>query len=279
MPALSLENIRNDLNNNLKSFTEIINKLNLCDADPGEEIKNILNMYLKTITTTERKTPFVITFDEAYKLYPDAHISTFKNDMEIEILKHKAPSIDAKQANIKKLDKIEDVDLQGNVLNLPVIDKLSKLPPAFYWFNGNATYAKGIYINMCTDFYVKVPFPNVLNGSEKNYKTKTIKCKHITIEECTLNRKRMSEFYRSPIKSSCFYVHKKEKFNKVGFPFRRDIEYVGNYDTLDISLKMMTHFDIKHMLMYSLSDDLIALLWYQNKFKNGRLILSSLDTF
>lgn len=55
------------------------------------------------------------------------------------------------------------------------------------------------------------------------------------------------------------------------------MESFGNHATLQNDLDVVSNYDIKHMLMYSLSDDLLSMIWYQNKFRNGELIITNLD--
>lgn len=201
-------------------------------------------------------------------------LNTFKKGLTEKISQYRDQNI----AKIKKITAIEGVDLQNNVLKLPIIDNLKNIPPMFYWYNGCRIYKQGIYICICPGFCVKVPFPNLLYGPERESKSNSVKCKYIDKRTCAANKKKISEIYNSEIKQ-CSYVHTKERFNKIGNIYRCSLERFGNHDSLDDDLKYISNFDIKHLLMYSVSDDLLAAIWYQNKFKNGDLVLSNLDIF
>lgn len=266
-----------------------------------------LDRYKKSIQELEKHFhdddhQFILSFDsiQPEQFYSKNHIQTYKKSLETQIIKHKysdilsmsAPrSIVNTNANpdaipnaipkkeVMNLSSIEDVDLQSNVLQLPVVKNIQDIQPAFYWYEGDRYYKKGIYICLCNNFYIKVPFPNVLSGNSKEYKLNSVRCKYMTAQDCQANKKKISEIHNSDIRE-CYYVHKKQKFNKVGSIFRCNIESLGNHSTLDQDLEKVTNFDIKHLLMYSLSDDLLAALWYQNKFKDGRdLVFTNLDIY
>ena len=164
----------------------------------------------------------------------------------------------------KIVKNIEDVSLQGNELNLPVVKKITDIPPMFYWYEGDNIYKKGVYVSICEGFYVKAAFPNVLTPGDTNNRLYSLKCKYENKQICEINKKKISQIHGSDIRE-CFYVHKKEKFNKISNQFRCYIEGLGNYNNLNKDL--------------NLSDDLLMMIWYQNKFNNGNLILTNLDVF
>ena len=301
---LFLEKLNTDLNKNLIAL-EIIKSETKDNVDIGMKIDtDLISIKIENITATLEKykksikeiedqyfhdddNQFVLSFDGDISMpfQQDNYISTYKSVLTSQIIKHKninkKYNHDDKNIENKRkiLNEIEGVDLQSNILNLPIISDIKSIPPAFYWYEGDKFHKKGIYICLCQGFYVKVAFPNVISGASKDHKLNSIKCKYTTIEECKQNKKKNSEIYGSEIRE-CFYVHKKECFNKVGSIFRCSIENFGNHQTLNDDLKRVQNFDIKHLLMYSLSDDLLAILWYQNKFKDGNnLVFANIGTF
>jgi hypothetical protein len=296
----------NNIKNNLKphkkeaSVGEIdalankIQKITISLAEYTRAIEELEDLYF-----CDDANQFVLSFEpkQSEPFRQQNHIDTFKKSIKSQIMKHKYSEVLFSKTSENKnktitldnaskllnetitLNKIDDVDLQENILELPIIKNIQEIPPSFYWYEGDKFYKKGIYISLCKNFFIKVPFPNVINNASKDYKLNSIRCKYVTLQECQANKKKISEIHNSTIRD-CYYVHKKEKFNKIGSQYRCVIESLGNYDTLDQDLEKTTNFDIKHLLMYSLSDDLLAALWYQNKFKDSRgLVFTNLDTF
>ncbi len=226
----------------------------------GEEL-NCVDSYKKSMTTqiTKHKYSEVLT-----RTYPQCTEPVHDKNV------HKTGTI--------TLDNIEGVDLQKNFLELPIAETLESIPPAFYWYTGDKYHKSGIYISLCKDFHIKIPFPNLINLT-KEFNSKSIKCKYETLTECQTNKKKIATIYGGEVKE-CFYVHKKEKFNKVGTPYRCAVETFGNHKLLNFDLKRVSNLDIKHLLMHSLSDDILAILWYQNKFKvRQKLVFTNLDTY
>lgn len=222
--------------------------------------------------------PFVFAFTDPIPAFScRGYFNSIKKSYLEEKNKVTNPSI-LERKNITKeyvTKKIYDVDLGDNILRLPIIEDIKSMPPSLWWYNGDKFHKKGIYTSLCDGFYVKVPFPNLVSGSES--KIKTIRCKHRTFDDCKLNR-RLS--FKGDETKKCNFVHHGEKFIKLGFWARCELERFGNHETLNQDLDIITNFDIKHILMYSLSDILLSLLWYQNKFKNSKdLLLSGLDIF
>jgi hypothetical protein len=191
-----------------------------------------------------------------------------------------APAPQKRQSRAMKwieLTEVEGVQLQGNVLRLPVVTKLTHIPPTFYWFGGDSVYKPGIYSSVCPGFYVKAAFPDVLPSYDENFKRQSLKCKYYTRELCTANKRYIAAAHDYHDVKTCNYVHKNETFIRLGTRHRCAVESVGNHKTLDADLSNLSNFDIKHMLMSSLGDDILSAIWYQNKFKNGNLVLSNLN--
>jgi hypothetical protein len=232
--------------------------------------------------TINESNQFIMSFDIDSDLYNKNFKTRFKKDLMHEINIHKLKTTVKLRSHIptetKILTRVEGVDLMGNQLNLPVINDLRDIPPAIYWYGGGMGNKPGIYTSISPGFTVRIPLPNVIGANDPSYKLNSIPCKYETRELCTEYKKRISEIHQSEIRS-CSYVHKREKFIKIGSYFRCGIESFGNYKTLNDDIKMITISDIKRILMNSLSDTLLSTLWYQNRFKNGDLILHNLDNY
>ncbi len=238
---------------------------------------------------------FIMSFegdDIQDEFKPDHYINTYKKVLRAEKIKN-GMRLDNSISKTKKICNIDGIDLQGNILDLPVVDSLKSLQPAIQWYNGDNFYQKGIYICLCKGFYVKIPFPNIpppsslSNRCSKDNefsspspsKEKTLKCKYITRQKCQEHKKKIYQLYDAEYKE-CTYVHRKEQFNKVSSIFRcPTIETFGRHETIGDDMKKIQNQDIRHLLMYSLSDDLLAILWYQNTHKDTNLVFTNIDIF
>lgn len=260
----------------IHNLYDLLHKLNGNLYKYLEETKKIEQTFLSNDSEISKK--FILSFDIDKSLYNKNFKEEFKKDMETNINIHKIKEIIPKTEALqyKELSIIDGVDISPNKIKIPIIKYLKDIPPMFYWYEGDNIYKKGIYTSICQGFYSKVPFPNVISTNDTMYKINSIACKYGSKQICQENKKKISEFHNSETRE-CFYVHKKEKFNKIGNYYRCAVESFGNHKTLDHDLNIVGNYDIKHILMYSLSDDLLSMIWYQNKFKNGELIITNLD--
>ena len=225
---------------------------------------------------------FIHAFDMDSELYNKDFKKRFKDEIKISVNLHKLKkSTRCKPLTpieTKTINMVESTNISPHNLHLPVIKNLKDIPPVFHWYNGDNFYKKGIYICLAPGFYSRVPFPNLLAASHPNFKNNSIPCKFETLEACKTHKKKISEIYNSDIRE-CTYVHKKEKFTKIGAFYRCNRESFGNHESLAIDMDFVSITDIKRILMYSLSDSLLSVMWYQNKFKDGNLFLNNIDTF
>ena len=299
-------NLNNSLNafqnlgkntNNVKN-TNCINKISDLNSlyDLIQSNNKKLYKYLEYIKELEiayfanqeiEKEQFLFSFNIDSDLYDKNFKERFKNDIKTNINIHKLKSkyvdskdlIDTKPVLEKRtISNLESIDITPNNLNITVVKDLKDIPPMFYWYDGDSTYKKGVYACMAPGFYSRVPFPNTISALSKDYKINSIPCKYETKESCTIYKKKISEIWKSDIRE-CTYVHRKEKFNKIGSFYRCNVERFGDYENLNTDMNLVNVCDIKRILMYSLSDSLLSVLWYQNKFKDGRLILNNIETY
>ena len=164
----------------------------------------------------------------------------------------------------KSLVKINNVDI-GFKFKVPIITKLSEMPSAFYWYGGDNTNPSGIYTCITRGFYVRVPFPNVVDSTKNFNKMGSIKCKNATFEECYAIRKELAMRHKSDIRN-CTFAHKGDKYVKIGSAFRcPNMPRFGCHNYLSSDLKSVPDSDIKTILMYSLSDILLTSLWFQKQ--------------
>jgi hypothetical protein len=266
-----------DNQNNIKTenMQNVIEKINLNLIAYLQHINEIKNKYFIK-DKKDKKEKVKEKGDKLFKkilpsdILEDNFKNLFKNDILNKVKSHKL------KENIKQINNIYSIDIKPNFLDLPKINNLKDIPPCFYWFEGNNTHKQGIYISICKGFIIKVPFPNLIINDNSEFKFNSIPCKYETREACSIYKKKISEIHNSDVRK-CYYVHKKEAFNKIGSAYRCSLETFGNHNTLNKDLDIIDISNIKKILMYSLSDTLLTMLWYQNKFKDGDLLLTNVD--
>lgn len=291
-----LKKLDNNLTISLQHF-DTCNKTNVTDLNTLQTLIRSTNQklfkYLENIRELERmhfstyneenENKFVLSFDIDSSLYDKNFKKLFKENIALDVNKHKIrKNIKPKQIEevpeIKTITEIDGADITRNKISITVAKSLKDIKPMFYWYEGDATYKKGIYTCLSPGFYTKVPFPSTVSVINQNHKVNSIPCKFETREQCDEQKLKISKIYNSEIRV-CTYVHKKEKFAKIGAFYRCNVERFGSHETLAADMNYINSTDIKRILMYSLSDSLLSVMWYQNKFKDGNLLLNNLDTF
>ncbi len=177
----------------------------------------------------------------------------------------------------------EKADL-GFGFNLPVVKNLDDVPQCMYYYKGADD--EGIYICITSEFYVKIPFPDVDSNPIPD---SVIRCEHGDRETCDRKRSEpanVSDFERllmakkgkSPIvKTACAKVHTGESFHKVGSSHRcYNIPGFGKHSGLEKDLVKIQRSDINTMLMYALSDVFLGALWFQRNHKE-RTVMKDID--
>lgn len=198
------------------------------------------------------------------------------NDVEKII---KKPNVKTEYENTpilyKELSSLYGVDLGFNI-SIPIINKLNEMPSSMYWYAGDKKNPPGIYTCLSRKFYVQIPLPNVIDGTKDFNRTRSIKCKFNTEAECLVVRQDLANKYGSDVRD-CKFAHVGDTYLKIGMSFRcPSIPRFGNHMFLNDDLENLPDYDIKMMLMYSLSDMLLGSLWFQ-KQKNNGIILTDMD--
>lgn len=226
--------------NMLSNYKKIYNGMSWADmADMDDETEDVINKVKKILKN--------------------------KNDLKYDI----TPLI------YKNISNVYNKNIYTNY-KIPVINDLKELPSSLYWYNGDKTNKSGIYICITKNVFVQVPFPNVVDGMIDSNKTRSIKCKYNTIEECLKIRQELSVLYNSEIRE-CKFAHTSEQYVKVGNIFRcMNLPRFGNHLFLKQDLDYILDDDIKNVLMYSLSDLLLSSIWFQHNKKNN-IIMNNID--
>jgi hypothetical protein len=289
-----LTKLDTNLNVSMNAFRSI-NKNGVGDLLSLQEIiqKNINNLYtyLENLHQLEslyfnddsiNKGRFLLQLNPNTEINPADLKTRFKDSLKIKINIHKMKEEkkrrDANKIQNISLNKIDDCSIEPNSISIPVIKHIKDLPQAFYWYEGDKTHKQGIYICLSPGFHIRIPFPSVVMKDDENYKRNSVPCKYETREACNEHKKRNSELYHSEVRN-CMFVHKKEQFSKLSSIYKCSIESFGNHSTLSSDLNYIKLSDIKRILMYALSDSLLTTIWFQNKFKDGDLLLNNIDYY
>ena len=297
-----LEQLDRNLTNSIKNFHSL-NKTTVSDLEKMHMLiqKNSEQMYkyleylkqLEILHFTNdnnfvEEEQFIHSFNIDPEIYTKNYKKRFKDDMKANVNIHKlkanrkkSKSDIAKAAEkptkIKDVTDVINVNITPNKLQIPVVTDLKNIQPMFHWYEGDAQYPKGVYVCMSTGFYVKIALPETISTVDHNFKVNSIPCKYETRDACTKNKIKISEIYNSEIRE-CTYVHRNETFNKIGSFYKCNIEGFGNHARLCEDLKIINIDDIKRILMYSLSDSLLSVIWYQN-YNSSPLVLGNIDKF
>lgn len=155
---------------------------------------------------------------------------------------------------------------------IPIINKLSEIPSSLYWFNGNKNNPKGVYICISHKFYVRIPFPNIIDGTKDFNRVSSIKCKYENKDECIRIRREISNRPNSYMRK-CSFAHTGDKYVRVGTNLRcPGIPHFGSHETFKDDIKNVSESDIKMILLNALSDLFITNIWFQSQKKQTTIL-------
>lgn len=159
-------------------------------------------------------------------------------------------------------------------ITLPVVNKLSEIPECFYYLNNadnKESDKSNIYVRINNNI-IEVPFPEIIDNQQNHNRNNTIRCKYYTLQECINQRNKMSKLYNSNIRE-CKYAHCGEPLIKIGNIHRcPSLANFGNPATFNSDIKFVSYSDIKNMLLYSLNDLAISMIWlYENKMERTEI--------
>jgi hypothetical protein len=159
----------------------------------------------------------------------------------------------------KDLNDIESVPVRR--FRLPITPRLNTIPNAIYWYGGDRINPPGAYTRVGEGLVVKVPFPNVVDGSGDFSRIGSIRCKYGTLSECFQNKKFLASRHRSMLRE-CTFAHTGDMYRKIGMNHRaQEMPGIGTHATFQNDIEMLSQKDAKTMLMYALSDLLICNIW------------------
>lgn len=274
-----------EMNNELSNILNLTNKYAIECLNKATDIRKEIDINNKYVNDPSH---MFISHLEKYKGISWADLS--QKDDETKNIINKVEDIiqdspeekkyEHKLITYKTIKNIYDIDI-GFSYKIPIINKVSEIPSAFYWFRGDEKNTEGIYTSLSNGFYIKVPFPDIIDATNSYNRTGSIRCKNNTYSDCLKIRSTIANKYKTDIRE-CTFAHKKDKYIKIGTVVRcPSMPHFGSHTTLSRDLDKIPTDDIKTMLMYSLSDSLISSLWFQksqiNKSDNKNVIISDID--
>jgi hypothetical protein len=163
----------------------------------------------------------------------------------------------------KKMSTLYKTELSCD-WNVPIAVRLTDIKPAMNWFNGDKHNPEGLYMCLSDNVHVQVPFPDVLDSTRDHNRSRTVKCKYDTHEQCNSIRMDLAKRYESRMRD-CYFAHRGDQYTKIGSTFRcAKNPRFGNHAYLNNDMPDIDYNDIKNILMYSLSDVALSAIWSQS---------------
>lgn len=176
----------------------------------------------------------------------------------------------------KEITSIDGVSLPKKFA-LKEVSSLDDLQSAIAWYVGDKTHRSGIYIRLLENMFVRIPFPDVIDGAHNFARTKTIKCKYETEDKCLENRRFLANKFKTELRE-CLFAHHGEPYTKVGTNFRCPaLPRIGNHANLKSDIDAIKANDIKPLLMYALSDLLTCVIWHDFHHSDDKIIFSDVE--
>jgi hypothetical protein len=271
-----------EMNEKLACITTWTNKYAIECLNKAAEIRK----YVDISSTYTDETPSI------FKLHQEMHngmswADISENELNKEIVLNNVEQIvnkplckdEYKQPPImyKTISNLYGKDM-GFEWKVPIINNLNDMPASLYWYAGDSSNPSGIYTCLNNGFYIQVPFPNIIDSSHDSNKSRSVKCKNNTIQECLEDRQQLANQYKSAVRE-CNFAHVGDNYIKIGTLFRcPNKPRFGNHNYLKDDIVSIKDTDIKTILMYALSDVLISSMWFQNKDDEKKLsIMTNID--
>jgi hypothetical protein len=246
--------------------------------DKASEIRDELELKKKYDEKTYDKFSFV--FRGKYKNMSWGDISDIEDRREniiasVEAIE-KTLSEPPEKVPRKKIDTLDNIRLPKEI-SLKMVSHLDDLPSALGWYAGDKTHREGIYIRFPENMFVRIPFPNLIDGTQNYTRNKTIKCKFENKDQCFENREFLAEKYSANVRE-CLFAHKGDVYTKVGTNFRCPSNpRFGSHAHLKNDIESLKADDIKPVLMYALSDVLNCFLWSDFHHADDRIVFSEVE--
>jgi hypothetical protein len=269
-----------EMNEKLESIVLLTDKYATECLNKAIEIREFANLYEKY---KDDKYPVLAVTKEMNKNLKWGDSMELEHKKQIildDVDKLISKKISKNEYDHKKIMYKTIKDIYSTKLNfdwkLPIVNKLNDIPTSLYWYKGDKTHPKGVYTSLSTGFYVQVPLPNVIDGTKDFNRVCSTKCKYNTVDACLLVRQSLSTRFNTNIRS-CNFAHTGDKYSKIGSLFRcPNLPRFGNHTYINTDIDVLPDYDIRMLLMYSLSDIMLSSMWFQ-KQKTSKLFLTNLD--
>jgi len=195
----------------------------------------------------------------------------------------KEPLVEEKHSTKKhpvkrKIKEITEIySIKTPKISVPIAANLNNIGSCIFWYNGDSTNPKGLYMSPCPKLYVKIPFMNVVDGTKDYNRVGSIKCKYGTKKLCNNNKRYISEKFNASIRE-CTYAHIGDRYKKIGMNYRSPgMPAFGRTDTLSADAKTISYKDIKIIMMYAVSDILLCHMWAAANDIKTEVVFSDVD--
>lgn len=279
--AVELEKLALNFGVYEEKYNQMVNLMNNLRhecRDKASEIREEIELHEKYENKDEDKFSFV--FQGKYKNMSWGDISDIEERRDRVVEESK--SVEKKLLQVpesipwKTISEIDGVKLPREV-RMRIVPRLDNLPPAFGWYQGDKKTREGVYIRLPENMFVRIPLPDVIDGTQNYTRNKTIKCKHETQDQCLENRKYLADRYNTEVRA-CLFAHKGDAYSKVGTNFRCPANpRFGSHMHLSSDVSSLKADEVKPVLMYSLSDLLVCYLWNDFHHKEDRIVFDKVE--
>ena len=265
--------------NEIEIYKNGVDKMILFLQEQSKEVHQELQNFNEGLSYVEHSSHFNVrhlAFEEAAREADEFGVSTWADDFErIEEMTKLKDSIwnfdKSMHFKHKEINNYRNTNL-GFKFKIPTVHSLDHIPESMYYYDNKED--SGIYICITKGTYVRIPLPDV---SISALPESVQRCKYTSQEDCINGSKSSNEILeRLRSKTKCNKVHTGGTYVKTKFPGRCDgFPEFGNRKTLHADWKKVPAQDVKMMLMYSLSDLLLAACWLQQS--NTEAVMKNVD--
>lgn len=240
-------------------------------SESKDRVKNIHSKDNTTNNTTNNMFNFVFKTKSGSLSWGDI---SEKEKQSCVVSKHETKTA---VSDTRTITEIYDVKIPSITLN--TVNYLNRIPPMFHWYNGSKAIGEGIYVNIAPNLYVMVPLPDTIDGTREFNRNNTVRCRNADKKDCDRYRAYVAKKYGSQIRS-CNYSHIGDRLIKIGNSNRcRELTGFGNHSTLISDIARVSENDIKNILMYALSDILLAHMWAKANNFLKPVVYTNIDIF
>lgn len=156
-------------------------------------------------------------------------------------------------------------------MKLPVLPSGLLPTECFVLVENHPEWRDGIYLSPVRNVYVRVAMAEVAYSKDQKDLVRTlgsIRCRYGTLDNC-----------RSHVGARpCTFVHVGETFTRIGTASRcPTVPRIGAKDTLPSDLHALTPSDINTLLMHSVADLFLVMMWYRTNYTSKVFVFDAID--